>query len=606
MVKDMKKMKIGMIGIFALVFSMIFSLAAVSANPSVYIVPENDTVLVGEQSYFDVYIDSDGNNIWGIDNNIDYTSSNIAVTGAEVLYDRFWNNEPLMYDDVDGHYANRVAFDDWFYGVDSDDVAYRVYFSASLLGDTEITLSYAELNDADTGEMYCTRSSCGYNLNVQGATIHVIEPIVDSDGDGIADDEDNCVFDYNPLQNDSDGDGVGDVCDNCPDVDNPAQLDTDCVICKYLDYNADLSVGNVDLVLLRDEVGLTNCTPENSWCNWYDVTHNGYVSGNDMLKLREMFGCDVGGFQGILLLVASEWVDSDGDNVTDDIDNCVNLSNPDQEDYDGDGMGDACQYEGVVCDDWDGGNYPDIWGHISGICYDCTTPTFGSNSDHCVNDYQIREMYCVNEFGWSRTIRDCEFGCINGVCIDPTSDINYTSECWENDTSDAGEEFLAGAVYYKGHPLKYAYDECLSETLLEEHFCVDDHTRSYRRVECEYGCLNGACLFDLVVPETLNESNISLSTEIVPADSSSTSHYVGGGSSSGSSSSSSSSSSSVTSFEELDGSDYVDNNNDAELVELTSDNAGIDGEGQNSLENSNNKNLIDLIIEIIRKIFVRQ
>ena len=51
--------------------------------------------------------------------------------------------------------------------------------------------------------------------------------LVDTDGDGVPDAQDNCPTKYNPDQKDADGDGIGDGCDNCPNIANPSQLDTD-------------------------------------------------------------------------------------------------------------------------------------------------------------------------------------------------------------------------------------------------------------------------------------------------------------------------------------------------------------------------------------------
>ena len=42
---------------------------------------------------------------------------------------------------------------------------------------------------------------------------------VDTDGDGIPDDEDNCPMEDNPDQENEDGDGMGDACDTCTDTD---------------------------------------------------------------------------------------------------------------------------------------------------------------------------------------------------------------------------------------------------------------------------------------------------------------------------------------------------------------------------------------------------
>lgn len=48
----------------------------------------------------------------------------------------------------------------------------------------------------------------------------------DYDDDGIEDNEDNCMREYNPFQLDSDGDGIGDLCDNCIRIFNPDQTNS--------------------------------------------------------------------------------------------------------------------------------------------------------------------------------------------------------------------------------------------------------------------------------------------------------------------------------------------------------------------------------------------
>ena len=50
---------------------------------------------------------------------------------------------------------------------------------------------------------------------------------VDTDGDGVPDDLDNCPAIANPGQEDADGDGVGDACDVCPGFDDNVDTDGD-------------------------------------------------------------------------------------------------------------------------------------------------------------------------------------------------------------------------------------------------------------------------------------------------------------------------------------------------------------------------------------------
>ncbi len=114
----------------------------------------------------------------------------------------------------------------------------------------------------------------------------LMNKVTDSDGDGIEDYRDNCIFGYNPLQEDSDGDGVGDLCDNCVEGFNPLQEDTDgdgipdaCdVLCGDVDGNGELNI--LDIIqmirckMFPDPLFCDNFDPElcdaNGDCN-YDI-----------------------------------------------------------------------------------------------------------------------------------------------------------------------------------------------------------------------------------------------------------------------------------------------------------------------------------------------
>jgi len=72
---------------------------------------------------------------------------------------------------------------------------------------------------------------------------------IDTDGDGIPDEEDNCVDVPNEDQAEFDGDGVGDVCDNCSERANPGQDDCDGDYCGNLcdcDYDQNGACGYSD------------------------------------------------------------------------------------------------------------------------------------------------------------------------------------------------------------------------------------------------------------------------------------------------------------------------------------------------------------------------
>ena len=108
--------------------------------------------------------------------------------------------------------------------------------------------------------------------------------VLDTDYDGLDDDNDNCVNVANPNQNDLDNDGYGDVCDNDLDGDGQTNDRDNCV-----------NKANADQV---------------------DYDNDGY---GDI--------CDN---------------DDDNDGQLDTLDNCPLIPNSNQADSDGDGLGDVC------------------------------------------------------------------------------------------------------------------------------------------------------------------------------------------------------------------------------------------------------------------------
>lgn len=107
--------------------------------------------------------------------------------------------------------------------------------------------------------------------------------IVDTDGDGIADSDDNCPNNYNVQQNDNDGDGHGNTCDNCRDDANVNQSDKDA------DGLGNVCDDDLDGDGLANEVD--NCSFSQTWylvpSEWrYD--NNGVVDTDGIIDRDEM------------------------------------------------------------------------------------------------------------------------------------------------------------------------------------------------------------------------------------------------------------------------------------------------------------------------------
>jgi len=183
-----------------------------------------------------------------------------------------------------------------------------------------------------------------------GALVPKIRPRPDGKGDAC----DNCPSDYNPHQENADGDEDGDVCDNCPSIFND-QTNSDfdppgdaCDNCPTV-TNEDQADTDHD----GDGDACDNC-PDTPFTNRLDTDHDGRGDACDNCpdvpnkdQSLDADGDGVGDACDKCPGQNDKGPDTDHDGIPDCGDNCPKHGNGEQDDADGNGIGDAC-------DCWDG------------------------------------------------------------------------------------------------------------------------------------------------------------------------------------------------------------------------------------------------------------
>jgi len=153
-------------------------------------------------------------------------------------------------------------------------------------------IGYVPHNVVIGGDGTVIYSQSGHNLN---AILSAIEQgmenlVLDMDEDGILDDLDNCIEEFNPNQVDTDLDGLGDECDPCNNL-----------IWTGGDVNADLTLNIEDILLIVDIVlgeSENLCGSQSA-----DVTQDGVLNVLDVIGLVQLvFG---GGQQQAISMLES-------------------------------------------------------------------------------------------------------------------------------------------------------------------------------------------------------------------------------------------------------------------------------------------------------------
>ena len=166
------------------------------------------------------------------------------------------------------------------------------------------------------------------------------ETIVDSDGDGFSDD-----VEINGTPG-TDPDDPTDNPNNVRDIDADGCSDYDEINFENFCDN------DPNTPIIDDTLGCAPICISTDYCDsdcdgWFDLVEIG--GGTDPCDpLDPSFAPDDP--SGICELLLDALGDDDGDGVTNDIDNCLLIANPNQADADGDGLGDACETDLPIAD----------------------------------------------------------------------------------------------------------------------------------------------------------------------------------------------------------------------------------------------------------------
>jgi choice-of-anchor C domain-containing protein len=238
-----------------------------------------------------------------------------------------------------------------------------------------------------------------------------------------------------------------------------------------------------------------------------ELVSNGGQAKN--VTTSDLIGLVDGQTLPIKFFVATGVVDKDGDGVLDYKDNCPVHANPDQVDSNGDGQGDACECDGVVCAAKDQCHDAGICSQIDGTCsnpskadgFACSDGNSCTQSDTCQTGVctGANPVIC-NAADQCHVAGTCDP--TNGVCSNPAQADGFAcndgNACSQTDTCQAGTCDGANPVICNAADQCHAAGTCdptdgvCSNPAQADGFACNDGNACSQTDTCQAGTCNGA------------------------------------------------------------------------------------------------------------------